>query len=159
VREDASERERERRRYKNNYIVYKCTYAYTLLLLLLTASYCTVQYVWRIAIALQHGIVIPDTPPLSNYCRNDTHHSPICALFFTDTSDRRRAFTMTEPTKSDETTKNASSDADKTPEEVTAQPLIEAIEEDDEFEEFEPDNWNKADEDAEDVQQWQVSSV
>ena len=33
---------------------------------------------------------------------------------------------------------------------------IEAIEEDDEFEEFEPCQWNKNDEDVEDSQQWQV---
>ena len=36
-------------------------------------------------------------------------------------------------------------------------PPVEAIEEDDEFEEFEPCQWNKNEEDAEDSQQWQVS--
>ena len=39
-----------------------------------------------------------------------------------------------------------------------APPAAEAIEEDDEFEEFEPCHWDKRDEDAEDSQQWQVSS-
>ena len=34
--------------------------------------------------------------------------------------------------------------------------LAEAIEEDDAFEEFEPSAWGAHDEDAEDVQQWQV---
>ena len=34
--------------------------------------------------------------------------------------------------------------------------VAEAIEEDDEFEEFEPCRWNAKDEDAEDAQQWQV---
>jgi hypothetical protein len=34
--------------------------------------------------------------------------------------------------------------------------LIEAIEEDDDFEEFQPCNWNKDSEDVEDLQQWQV---
>lgn len=38
-------------------------------------------------------------------------------------------------------------------------PPVEAIEEDDEFEEFEPCQWNKNEEDAEDSQQWQVSFV
>ena len=38
-------------------------------------------------------------------------------------------------------------------------PPVEAIEEDDEFEEFEPCQWNKNEEDAEDSQQWQVSIV
>jgi hypothetical protein len=33
---------------------------------------------------------------------------------------------------------------------------VEAIEEDDEFEEFEPCQWNANEEDAEDSQQWQV---
>jgi 26 proteasome complex subunit DSS1 len=33
-------------------------------------------------------------------------------------------------------------------------PLVEAIEEDDEFEEFIPAKWDKSDEDAEDAQQW-----
>ena len=36
-------------------------------------------------------------------------------------------------------------------------PIIEAIEEDDEFEEFEPCNWGKKDEDSDDAKQWQVS--
>lgn len=35
------------------------------------------------------------------------------------------------------------------------EPLVEAIEEDDEFEEFAPSKWGPADEDAEDAQQWQ----
>jgi len=34
-------------------------------------------------------------------------------------------------------------------------PLVEAIEEDDEFEEFNPAKWDASDEDAEDAQQWQ----
>lgn len=34
-------------------------------------------------------------------------------------------------------------------------PLIEAIEEDDDFEEFEHDQWGPEDEDKEDAQQWQ----
>ena len=33
---------------------------------------------------------------------------------------------------------------------------MEAIEEDDEFEEFEPCNWGSSSEDAEDAQQWKV---
>jgi len=63
---------------------------------------------------------------------------------------------MTEPTKNEVTKKNTGEEK-KEAEEVTAISLIEAIEEDDEFEEFEPDNWTKSDEDAEDLQQWQVS--
>ena len=42
---------------------------------------------------------------------------------------------------------------------TTAAPVqqpVEAIEEDDEFEEFEPCQWNADEEDAEDSQQWQV---
>jgi 26 proteasome complex subunit DSS1 len=46
--------------------------------------------------------------------------------------------------------KNASSD--KKEEKKAA--LIEAIEEDDEFEEFDPAKWGAQDEDAEDAQQW-----
>ena len=38
----------------------------------------------------------------------------------------------------------------------TTTAAAEAIEEDDEFEEFEPGNWDVHDEDAEDAQQWQV---
>mmetsp|Transcript_14691 Transcript_14691/g.17376 ORF Transcript_14691/g.17376 Transcript_14691/m.17376 type:complete len:84 (+) Transcript_14691:105-356(+) len=38
---------------------------------------------------------------------------------------------------------------------VEAEPIAEAIEEDDEFEEFEPCRWDAHDEDAEDAQQWQ----
>ncbi len=38
----------------------------------------------------------------------------------------------------------------------SAQQPVEAIEEDDEFEEFEPCQWNANEEDAEDSQQWQV---
>jgi len=44
-------------------------------------------------------------------------------------------------------------------EQVTAaesEPMAEAIEEDDEFEEFEPCRWNAKDEDTDDAQQWQV---
>jgi hypothetical protein len=37
-----------------------------------------------------------------------------------------------------------------------SEPMAEAIEEDDEFEEFEPCRWNAKDEDADDAQQWQV---
>lgn len=37
-----------------------------------------------------------------------------------------------------------------------SEPIAEAIEEDDEFEEFEPCRWNAKDEDAEDAQQWQA---
>jgi len=40
--------------------------------------------------------------------------------------------------------------------EELANALVEAIEEDDEFEEFEPCDWNKTAEDVEDLQQWQV---
>lgn len=36
------------------------------------------------------------------------------------------------------------------------EPVMEAIEEDDEFEEFEPCNWGTSGEDAEDAQQWKV---
>ena len=42
---------------------------------------------------------------------------------------------------------------------VEVEPIAEAIEEDDEFEEFEPCRWDTHDEDAEDAQQWQVSSI
>ena len=42
---------------------------------------------------------------------------------------------------------------------VPTQQPVEAIEEDDEFEEFEPCQWNANEEDAEDSQQWQVSFV
>ena len=49
--------------------------------------------------------------------------------------------------------KDASGDASK--EDVTAKALMEAIEEDDEFEEFEPAHWAANEEEAEDVQQWQ----
>lgn len=45
---------------------------------------------------------------------------------------------------------------DKVKTQQEAQPVIEAIEEDDEFEEFEPCHWDVQDEDAEDAQQWQV---
>ena len=38
------------------------------------------------------------------------------------------------------------------------EPVAEAIEEDDEFEEFVPCKWDARDEDAEDAQQWQVST-
>lgn len=34
-------------------------------------------------------------------------------------------------------------------------PLVEAIEEDDEFEEFQPAKWSAEEEDAQDAQQWQ----
>lgn len=48
---------------------------------------------------------------------------------------------------------------EKTTKEVKpeTQPVIEAIEEDDEFEEFEPCHWDDKNEDANDAQQWQVS--
>jgi 26 proteasome complex subunit DSS1 len=36
----------------------------------------------------------------------------------------------------------------------TNKPLVEAIEEDDEFEEFLPAKWDASEEDAEDAQQW-----
>ena len=49
--------------------------------------------------------------------------------------------------------KDASAAASK--EEVTAKSLMEAIEEDDEFEEFERAHWAANEEEAEDVQQWQ----
>ena len=51
--------------------------------------------------------------------------------------------------------KAASGDASSGKEEVTTKALIEAIEEDDEFEEFEPAHWAANEEEAEDVQQWQ----
>lgn len=38
---------------------------------------------------------------------------------------------------------------------ATGKAVIEAIEEDDEFEEFEPANWSAGEEVAEDTQQWQ----
>lgn len=38
----------------------------------------------------------------------------------------------------------------------TEPPAAEAIEEDDEFEEFDPCRWDAHDEEAEDAQQWQV---
>ena len=43
----------------------------------------------------------------------------------------------------------------KKDESIIKEPLIEAIEEDDEFEEFDPSKWDAHDEDAEDAQQWQ----
>ena len=51
--------------------------------------------------------------------------------------------------------KSANAATDKTPPQDEA--VAEAIEEDDEFEEFEPCKWDTQDEDAEDAQQWQVS--
>eukprot|EP00568_Trieres_chinensis_P011440 CAMPEP_0183306752 /NCGR_PEP_ID=MMETSP0160_2-20130417/13724_1 /TAXON_ID=2839 ORGANISM="Odontella Sinensis, Strain Grunow 1884" /NCGR_SAMPLE_ID=MMETSP0160_2 /ASSEMBLY_ACC=CAM_ASM_000250 /LENGTH=83 /DNA_ID=CAMNT_0025470199 /DNA_START=52 /DNA_END=303 /DNA_ORIENTATION=- len=46
-------------------------------------------------------------------------------------------------------------DEPKKAEDIPADPITEAIEEDDEFEEFEPCRWDAHDEDAEDAQQWQ----
>ena len=50
--------------------------------------------------------------------------------------------------------KDASTEGESKAEEMIKS-LMEAIEEDDEFEEFEPSHWNADDERAEDVQQWQ----
>ena len=50
-------------------------------------------------------------------------------------------------------TKKDATDSSK--DEVTATALMEAIEEDDKFEEFEPAHWAANEEEAEDVQQWQ----
>ena len=61
-------------------------------------------------------------------------------------------------TKAPESKKDASAaaaDATGKDPEVTAKSLMEAIEEDDEFEEFEPAHWAANEEEAEDVQQWQ----
>eukprot|EP00978_Attheya_sp_CCMP212_P020220 scaffold57597_cov55-Attheya_sp.AAC.2 len=41
-------------------------------------------------------------------------------------------------------------------EETPAAPVAEAIEEDDDFKEFEPCQWAAVDEDAKDMQQWQM---
>ncbi len=56
----------------------------------------------------------------------------------------------------DKTTSGASASTTNPPPSTTPQ-VAEAIEEDDEFEEFEPCQWDAHDEDAEDSQQWQVS--
>ena len=53
--------------------------------------------------------------------------------------------------------KKTPSEETKKVEGVASDPITEAIEEDDEFEEFEPCRWDAHDEDAEDAQQWQVS--
>ena len=53
------------------------------------------------------------------------------------------------------TTEKNDASADASKEEVTAKSLMEAIEEDDEFEEFEPAHWAANEEEAEDAQQWQ----
>ena len=61
----------------------------------------------------------------------------------------------TTKSKQEETKK---ADAEATKETAAApEPVMEAIEEDDEFEEFEPCNWGTSGEDAEDAQQWKVS--
>mmetsp|Transcript_10321 Transcript_10321/g.19838 ORF Transcript_10321/g.19838 Transcript_10321/m.19838 type:complete len:85 (+) Transcript_10321:69-323(+) len=51
--------------------------------------------------------------------------------------------------------KNDAAKDPKKAEDAQADPITEAIEEDDEFEEFEPCRWGAHDEDAEDAQQWQ----
>jgi 26 proteasome complex subunit DSS1 len=54
------------------------------------------------------------------------------------------------------TTTTTTTTKDKKKEEsVSKTPLMEAIEEDDEFEEFDPCKWDADDENAEDAQQWQ----
>ena len=59
--------------------------------------------------------------------------------------------------KKDETgTKAASDGTEAKGAEAAPAPATEAIEEDDAFEEFEPSAWGAHDEEAEDVQQWQV---
>lgn len=55
-------------------------------------------------------------------------------------------------------TKAASDGAEAKGAEAAPAPATEAIEEDDAFEEFEPSAWGAHDEEAEDVQQWQVRS-
>ena len=55
-----------------------------------------------------------------------------------------------EETKSEEQSAKATPTIEST--------AAEAIEEDDEFEEFDPCRWDAHDEDAEDAQQWQVSA-
>lgn len=50
--------------------------------------------------------------------------------------------------------KDSVSPAEKEDTTSKIEPLIEAIEEDDEFEEFNPAKWDAHDEDAEDAQQW-----
>ena len=68
--------------------------------------------------------------------------------------------TMTKDMTKDQesgTTKAAASDgAEAKGTEAAPAPATEAIEEDDAFEEFEPSAWGAHDEEAEDVQQWQV---
>lgn len=61
---------------------------------------------------------------------------------------------MSTDAKDKSTSGNAASTANPPP--TTTQQVAEAIEEDDEFEEFEPCRWDANDEDAEDCQQWQV---
>ena len=59
--------------------------------------------------------------------------------------------------KKDESgTKAASDGTEAKGAEAAPAPATEAIEEDDAFEEFEPSAWGAHDEEAEDVQQWQV---
>lgn len=52
-------------------------------------------------------------------------------------------------------TNNVETNDKKEEKETVATSLMEAIEEDDEFEEFEPAHWAANEEEAEDVQQWQ----
>lgn len=58
--------------------------------------------------------------------------------------------------KPDEVAAAGTSTGASAPTAKPAQQPVEAIEEDDEFEEFEPCQWNAKEEDAEDSQQWQV---
>jgi 26 proteasome complex subunit DSS1 len=58
-------------------------------------------------------------------------------------------------TPSDTAAKNDSSTATAATTNLKPELAMEAIEEDDEFEEFQDANWGKGDEDAEDTQQWQ----
>ncbi len=61
----------------------------------------------------------------------------------------------TQDKKEETKTKEQSAAATSQPEPVAA----EAIEEDDEFEEFDPCRWDAHDEEAEDAQQWQVRRI
>ena len=58
-----------------------------------------------------------------------------------------------------ETKDNSAAASTSNPPPSTAPSAVEAIEEDDEFEEFEPCQWNKNEEDADDSQQWQVRII
>ena len=64
--------------------------------------------------------------------------------------------TMTKDQESGTTKAAASDGAEAKGTEAAPAPATEAIEEDDAFEEFEPSAWGAHDEEAEDVQQWQV---